>query len=248
MPLDPLDTPCGLLGMNGFGANGVKVRIFLDTANRDMIKKWVPTGIIDGVTTNPSLLSKEGTSTHDTSPKEVLLDICKMVDGDVSIEVVKKDPKEVYTQAKEIAALANNVVVKIPFSFEYLPVIKKLTQEGVRINVTLIFSLLQALLVAKLDVAYISPFIGRWDDIDINGIELISKLVHMTRQHGFTSQILAASIRHVMHFHEAVLIGADVATVPPGLLDQIMRHPLTEKGIKKFDDDWKKLGKDELLS
>ena len=219
------------------------MKIFLDTANREMIKKWVATGIIDGVTTNPSLLTKEGVNT-----KEVLVDICKMVSGDVSIEVVKKNPADVYKQAKEIAELAPNVVVKIPFAFEYLPVIKKLVQEGVRINVTLIFSLLQALLVAKLDVTYISPFIGRWDDIDINGIELIGKLTHMTERYGFASQILAASIRHLMHWHETVLFGADVATVPPKLLDQIMNHPLTVKGIKKFDDDWNKLGKTELLS
>jgi len=219
------------------------MKIFLDTANREMIEKWVPTGVVDGVTTNPSLLSKEGTST-----KEVLLDICKMVPGDVSIEVVKKDPDDVYRQAKEIAALSDNVVVKIPFTFEYLPVISKLVQDGIRINVTLVFSLLQALLVAKLGVTYISPFIGRWDDIDVNGLELIHKLVHMVEHYGFASQILAASIRHIMHWHEVVLAGVDVATIPPTLLDQIMNHPLTIKGIKKFDDDWKKLGKQELLS
>lgn len=218
------------------------MKLFLDTANRDMIKKWVSTGVIDGVTTNPSLLSKEGTDT-----KKVLLDICNMVQGDVSIEVVKKDPEAVYKQAKEIAAIANNVVVKIPFAYEYLPIIKRLTNEEVKINVTLIFSLLQALLVAKLNVTYISPFIGRWDDIDVNGVELIGKLVNMVEQYGFVSQILAASIRHLMHWHEVLLVGADVATVPPKLLEQLMHHPLTEQGIKKFDDDWKKLGKEELL-
>jgi len=219
------------------------MKIFLDTADREMIEKWLPTGIVDGVTTNPSLLSKQGQDT-----KQVLLDICKMVAGDVSIEVVKKDPEEVYVQAKEISALAENVVVKIPFTFEYLPVMKRLVNEDVRINVTLIFSLLQALLVAKLGVTYISPFIGRWDDIDVNGVELIGKLVHMVEQYGFASQVLAASIRHVMHWHEVALVGADVATVPPKLLDQIMNHPLTVKGIQKFDDDWKKLGKQDLLS
>lgn len=219
------------------------MKIFLDTANRDMIKKWLPTGVVDGVTTNPSLLSKEGSNT-----KDVILDICKMVSGDVSIEVVKKTPEDVYRQAKEISEIAGNVVVKIPFAFEYLPVIKKLVQEDVKINVTLIFSVLQSLLVAKLDVKYISPFIGRWDDIDVNGLDLISKLVHMVEEYGFASQILAASIRHVMHWHEVVLAGADVATVPPKLLDQVMSHPLTQKGIEKFDKDWEKLGKQELLS
>jgi len=219
------------------------MKVFLDTANLEMIKKWVDTGIVDGVTTNPSLLSKEGKNT-----KEVLLEICKIVDGDVSIEVVKKSPEDVYKQAKDIAALAKNVVVKIPFAFEYLHVIKRLAKDGVRINVTLIFSLLQALMVAKLGVAYISPFVGRWDDVDVNGLRLIDELVVMKHNYGFESEILAASIRHVMHWHEVVLSGADVATVPPKLLNQIMVHPLTQKGIKKFDDDWEKLGKDELLS
>lgn len=219
------------------------MKIFLDTANREMIKKWAAIGIIDGVTTNPSLLSKEGPNT-----KEVLLDICKMVEGDVSIEVVKKSPDDVYKQAKEIAALAKNVVVKIPYAYEYLPVIKKLSNEGVKVNVTLIFSMLQALIVAKLGVTYISPFIGRWDDIDVNGLGLIDDLMVMKSHYGFDSEILVASIRHIMHWHEAVLAGADVATVPPTLLDQMMNHPLTESGIKKFDDDWNKLGKKDLLS
>ena len=146
------------------------MKIFLDTANRDLIKKWSDAGVIDGVTTNPSLLSKEGPNT-----KEVLTDICKMVDGDVSIEVVKKDPKDVYDQAIQISKLAKNVVVKIPFAQEYLPVIKKLAQEGVKLNITLIFSLIQATLVAKMGVKYISPFIGRWDDIDIDGTITMKK-------------------------------------------------------------------------
>lgn len=219
------------------------MKIFLDTANCELIKKWVATGIVDGVTTNPSLLSKEGTNT-----KDVLLDICKMVPGDVSIEVVKKDPEEVYRQAKEISELADNVVVKIPFAYEYLPIVSRLTKENVKINATLIFSLLQALLVAKLDVTYISPFIGRWDDIDVNGVKLVEKLVQMVEQYGFASQILAASIRNIKHWHEVVLCGADVATVPPKLLDQVMKHPLTEQGIVKFDADWCKLQKKELLS
>lgn len=219
------------------------MKIFLDTANREMIKKWIGTGVIDGVTTNPSLLSKEGPST-----KEVLLDICKVVPGDVSIEVVKKDPQDVYVQAKEIAALADNVVVKIPFAFEYLPVIKKLVAEGVKLNITLIYTLLQALLVAKLNVTYISPFIGRWDDVGVDGLKLIEDLVMMRDMHDFKSEILAASIRNMHHWNESILIGADVATVPPKLLDQVMQHPLTTKGIEKFDADWKKLNKKELLS
>ncbi len=218
------------------------MKLFLDTANRESIKEWMETGLIDGITTNPSHLSKEGSDT-----KKVLLDICAMVPGDVSIEVVEKDPQAVYNQAKEIAALAENVVVKIPFAKEYLPVIRKLVEEKVSINVTLVFSLVQALLVAKLGVKYISPFVGRWDDIDIDGINLIGELVELKHNYDFSSEILAASIRHVMHLHHAALFGADVATIPPTLLDKLMRHPLTEQGIAKFDADWKKLGKKSLL-
>jgi len=218
------------------------MNIFLDTADISLIKKWVDTGVIDGVTTNPTLLSKEGGNC-----KKVLLEICDIVKGDVSIEVVKKLPQDVYKQAKEISSLAKNVVVKIPFHKDYLPVIAKLVEEGVEINVTLIFSLLQSLLVAKLGVKYISPFLGRWDDIDINGIALIGEMRRMFDNYGFDSMILAASIRHLMHWHEAALMGADIATIPPKLLDQVMNHPLTEKGIEMFDADFAKLGKKELL-
>ncbi|MBD3272798.1 fructose-6-phosphate aldolase [Candidatus Dependentiae bacterium] len=218
------------------------MKIFLDTANRELIKSWIPTGVINGVTTNPSLLSKE-----DPDVKSVLKDICDIVKGDVSIEVVEKEPEKVYKQAIQISKLAKNVVVKIPFSREYLPVISQLTKEGVKINVTLIFSLVQALLVAKLGVKYISPFIGRWDDIDVDGINLIQDLVIMQENYGFESKILAASIRNVIHLQKSILIGADVATIPPTLLDKVFNHPLTLQGIDKFDADWKKLGKKNLF-
>jgi len=219
------------------------MKIFLDTANRDLIKKWSDAGVIDGVTTNPSLLSKEGPNT-----KEVLTDICKMVDGDVSIEVVKKDPKDVYDQAIQISKLAKNVVVKIPFAQEYLPVIKKLAQEGVKLNITLIFSLIQATLVAKMGVKYISPFIGRWDDIDIDGMEIVEKIMIAKENYNFKSEVIAASVRHVMHWHQSILLGAEVVTVPPQLLEKVVYHPLTSKGIELFDADWAKLGKEDLLS
>ena len=218
------------------------MKLFLDTANRELIKKWIPTNLVDGVTTNPSLLSKEG-----NNPKEVLLDICKMVKGDVSIEVVKKEPEQVYKQAKEISALAKNVVVKIPFKFEYLPVISKLVQEKISINVTLIFSVIQATLVAKLGVRYISPFLGRWDDIDIPGLEQVEKMMLVKRNYNFKSEILAASIRNPIHMRKALFWGIDVITIPPTLLDKVMNHPLTKEGIEKFDADWKKLGKKDLF-
>ncbi|KKP23813.1 MAG: putative transaldolase [candidate division TM6 bacterium GW2011_GWF2_28_16] len=220
------------------------MKLFLDTANIDLIKQWMPTGVIDGVTTNPSLIAQE----KNGNIKAALLDICNMVNGDVSIEVVEKTPEKVYAQAKEISNLAKNVVVKIPFAQEYLPVISKLTKENIKINVTLIFSLTQALLVSKLNVKYISPFIGRWDDIDIDGMELIKDLVTMKKNYNFKTEILAASIRNVIHLQKSILYGADVATIPPLLLDKVFKHPLTIQGIEKFDNDWKKLNKTNMFN
>lgn len=219
------------------------MKIFLDTANRTEINRWIKTGIIDGVTTNPSLLAKEGGNI-----KQVLTDICALLpEGDISIEVVEKDAQAVYEQALEIAAFAPNVTVKIPFAEQYLPIINRLCLDGIAVNVTLIFSVLQALLVAKMGVAYISPFIGRWDDIDVNGIKLIEELMQLKTNYDFESEILAASIRNLTHWNQAALAGADVATVQPIFLEQLMRHPLTEQGIAKFDTDWKKLGKIKLF-
>lgn len=219
------------------------MEIFLDTADRDLIRKWIPTGLIDGVTTNPSLLAKQGSNS-----KQVLLDICKMVDGDVSVEVVEKDPESVYKQAKEIAALAENIVVKIPFSMDYLPVIDKLVQEDIEINVTLVFSALQALMVAKLDVTYISPFIGRLDDIGATGVDLIEDIIEMKDSYeDFDSEVLAASIRTLDHWKQVALMGVDVVTLPPAILEKAMKHPLTDKGIAAFDADWAALGKKNLL-
>lgn len=218
------------------------MKIFLDTANRDVIKKWLPTGLVDGVTTNPSLLSKEG-----TSPKQVLLDICAMVPGPVSIEVVEKDPEAVYKQAKEIAAFAKNVVVKIPCLQEYLPVMSKLVKEGVKINATLVFSAVQALVMSKVGVTFISPFVGRWDDISEDGIQVVEDMVEIKRNYEFTSEILAASIRSVHHWHRAAYAGADIVTLPPGVIEQGLKHPLTDRGVELFDADWKKLGRKSLF-
>jgi len=218
------------------------MKIFLDTANRDVIKKWLPTGLVDGITTNPSHLSKEGSDT-----KQVLLDICSMVPGPVSIEVVEKSPDMVYAQAKQIAALAPNVVVKIPCLLEYLPVIKKLSAEKVKLNITLVFSEIQALVVSKLDVTYISPFVGRWDDIGQEGMELVENLVDIKNTYDFSSQILAASIRTVFQWRQSALAGADVVTLPPTVFEQGLKHPLTDRGVELFDNDWKKLGKVNLI-
>lgn len=211
------------------------MKLFLDTANVAIVSEWAATGIIDGITTNPSNLSKESGDF-----KKLLHELCSLVPGHVSIEIVAKEPQHVLNQAREIADFAPNVVVKIPFAKEYLGVIKELVDAGIAVNVTLIFSLVQALLVAKLGVTYISPFIGRLDEIDSNGMLLISEIREMLDLYAFNSQLLAASIRSVHHVHEAILIGADAITVPPSLLEPLMNHPLTERGIKKFDEDWKK--------
>jgi len=215
------------------------MKIFLDTANLEDVKKWNKTGLLDGVTTNPTHLSKESGNI-----KKLITDICKvMKDGDVSVEVTESSPTKVYKQAKEIAALAKNVVVKIPCHQDYYEIIKKLVQEEVKLNITLVFSLMQALFMCKLGARYISPFIGRLDDIDTNGIELLEDIRIMIDEYAFAkTEIIAASVRQVRHFHDAIMSVADIVTVPPAVLEKATKHPLTDQGIKKFLEDWKKLG------
>jgi transaldolase len=211
------------------------MKFFLDTADIKSIEAWTATGLIDGITTNPTHLAKQG-----GDPIALLKAICAQVDGPVSIEVTEKEPHKVLAQARKIAAFADNVVVKIPFAKEYLSVIKTLVEEEVMLNITLIFSALQALCVAKLGVSYISPFLGRLDDIDVDGMQLLQDIVELKATHeDFVSDILAASIRNLTHLRQAALIGADIATFPASLLDQIMNNPLTAKGIAQFDADWK---------
>lgn len=215
------------------------MKIFLDTADRKAIKKWVATGLVDGVTTNPSLLSKEG-----GDPKKVIEEICAMLpDGDISVEVTQTEPEAVYKQAQEIAAIAENIVVKIPCHADYYEVIKRLANEDVAINATLVFTLIQGLLMCKLGVRYISPFVGRWDDIDVEGIDLLYEMREMIDQYAFVkTELLAASLRHVRHFHKAISADADVATLPIDVLQKAMSHPLTDQGMEKFLADWQKLG------
>lgn len=214
------------------------MKIFLDTAHLQAIEKAQKTGLIDGITTNPTHLSKEG---GDIS--ELLQKICSIMQpGDVSIEITEKEPQAVYEQAKRISAIASNVVVKVPCFMDYTPIIKKLVQEGVAVNITLVFSVNQGILMAKLGVKYISPFIGRLDDIDTQGINVIYDLKTAMKNYQFSSQILAASLRNPLHFHEAALAGADIATTPVHLFESLLNHPLTDRGMLLFDDDWKKLG------
>jgi transaldolase len=213
------------------------MKIFLDTADVAVIKKWKETGLVDGITTNPSHLSKAG-----GDPKRVVLEICKLLpDGEISVEVTEKDPTAVYKQARAIAALAKNVLVKIPCHRDYYSVIAKLVQEGVPLNITLVFTLVQGLMMAKLGVHYISPFIGRWDDIDQDGPTLLYQLQQMITEYQYETGVLAASLRHVRHLHEAIMAGTQAATVPPDVLEKATEHLLTNKGIELFDADWKKL-------
>lgn len=218
------------------------MKIFLDTANRELIKKWLPTGLIDGITTNPTLLSKE-----DPDTKKVLKDICSMVEGPVSIEIVEKSPEKVLEQARKISEFASNVVVKIPFHTDYLPVIKTCVDEEIKVNVTLVFTPLQALMVAKLGVEFISPFLGRWDEIGVDGVTMLEEIATIRDLYEFSSQILAASIRTVLHWQRVAQTGADIVTLPPAVFEAAMKHPLTDRGIELFDADWKKLGKQELI-
>ena len=214
------------------------MKLFLDTANIDTIKKWLNTRLINGITTNPTHLSKEN-----NNPTTQIKKICSLMKkhGDVSVEVTEQKPDAVYKQAQAIAKLAPNVVVKIPCAQEYYEIIKKLIDKKIKINSTLIFSLEQALIMAKLGAYYISPFIGRLDDIGGDGLKLIEEIREILDTYEYKSQLLAASIRSVDHIHNSMLVGADIATIPATLLEKMSYHPLTEIGMEKFDSDWKKL-------
>lgn len=213
------------------------MKIFLDTANIELIKQWAHTGVIDGVTTNPTHLSKEG-----GNPTQTVLAICDILPlGIISIEVVETDPQSVYMQARKIASLSDNIAVKIPCHAQYYSIIKKLVEEGITLNITLVFSLTQGLMMAKLGVDYISPFIGRLDDKGSDGIELVRQLRHMLDWYGFETQLLAASIRDTQHLERVIIAGADIATVPIAVFEQSLTHPLTDIGMEQFLADWKKL-------
>ncbi len=213
------------------------MKIFLDTANTEIIEKWAHTGLIDGVTTNPTHLSKEG-----KNPTEQVLAICDLLPaGVISVEVVEKKAENVYLQARKITALSHNIAVKIPCHPDYYTVIRQLINEGVTLNITLVFSLAQGLMMAKLGAHYISPFIGRLDDINEDGIELVKQLRHMLDWYDFETELLAASIRDTAHFEQVIMAGADIATVPVAVFENSLTHPLTDKGMAQFLADWKKL-------
>lgn len=213
------------------------MKIFLDTADLESIKKLVPTGLIDGITTNPSNLSKIS-----GDPKETIMQICKLLPaGHISVEVTEQDPEKLYQQAKVIAGLADNIWVKIPCHAHYYPVIKKLVQQGVKLNITLVFSLLQSVMMCKLGVYYISPFVGRLEQAGHDGVELLYQIRHMIDYYGFETKMLAASLRSVEHVQQAVLAGSDAATMAPTIFEQAIAHELTDKGMQTFAQDWQKI-------
>lgn len=213
------------------------MKIFLDTANLESIKKFNDMGLLDGITTNPSLMSKEG-----GNPKNAMEEITKIIKGDVSLEVVSTEYSGMMEEGKRLREYGDNVVVKVPMTPDGLKACKSLSSEGIPVNVTLIFSSNQALLAAKSGAKYVSPFIGRLDDIGQNGMNLIKDINEIFKNYpDFKTQILVASIRHPLHVIDAAKIGADVVTLPPAVLEKMMQHPLTKIGLENFLIDWEKL-------
>jgi transaldolase len=212
------------------------MKIFLDTANLESIRKFNDMGLLDGITTNPSLMSKEG-----GNPKDGMAEITKIIKGDVSLEVLSTEYSGMLDEGRALRNYGNNVVVKVPMTPDGLKACKSLTAEGIPVNVTLIFSSNQAILAAKAGAKYVSPFIGRLDDIGQDGMQLIKEIKTIFSNYSFGTQILVASIRHPLHVVEAAKIGADVVTLPPAVLDKMLKHPLTDIGLKNFLADWEKL-------
>jgi transaldolase len=215
------------------------MKFFIDTANLDEIREANEMGLIDGVTTNPSLVAKEG----DVDFNEHIAKICELVKGDVSAEVTSLDTEGMLREGRELAKIAPNVVIKCPLTLDGLKATRTFRDEGTKVNVTLCFSAAQALLAAKAGATYISPFIGRLDDIGQDGMQLIRDIVQIYDNYGYATEVLAASIRHPMHIVDAALAGADVSTIPFKVIQQLVKHPLTDKGLESFLSDWKKSGR-----
>lgn len=213
------------------------MKIFIDTANLDEIREANNMGILDGVTTNPSLVAKEGHKDF----KSMLEKICEIVDGDVSAEVVSTKAEDILKEGRELAKIHKNIVVKVPLIKEGLKAVKVFSEEGIRTNVTLCFSASQAILAAKAGAYIISPFVGRLDDISQNGMELIAQIVQIYGNYNYQTQVLVASVRHPLHFVDGAMIGADISTMPFKVIEQLAKHPLTDIGLNTFLSDWKKL-------
>lgn len=214
------------------------MEIFIDTANLDEIRQAWSWGVISGVTTNPSLVAREGRDLH-----QVVREIASIVDGPISAEVLSLDRASMVEEARKLASIHPNVVIKIPITEEGLPAIKQLSREGVPTNCTLVFSANQALLAARAGATYVSPFVGRLDDIGQDGMLLVEEIVDILTRYELNTRVIAASIRHPLHVTQAARLGAHIATVPFGVIRQMIKHPLTDIGISRFLADWEKIGK-----
>jgi transaldolase len=214
------------------------MKFFIDTANVNEIKEAHAMGMVDGVTTNPSLIAKEGRDF-----KEVITEICEIVNGPISAEVISLDTEGMVAEARDLAKIHENIVVKIPMTVDGLKAVRLLAAEGIKTNVTLIFSPLQALMAAKAGAAFVSPFVGRLDDLSQEGMLLVEQIVDIYSNYAFDTEIIVASVRNPLHVLEAALMGADIATIPFNVLSKLAAHPMTGKGIESFLNDWKKAGK-----
>ena len=212
------------------------MKFFIDTANVEEIRKASEWGLVDGVTTNPSLVAREGRPFE-----ELIKEICSIVNGPVSAEAVSMDAEGLITEGRALAEIHDNIVVKIPMTLEGLKATKILFKDGIKTNVTLVFSPSQALLAAKAGATYVSPFVGRLDDISITGMDLVAQILDIYENYGYNSEVIVASIRHPLHVVESASMGAHVATIPFKVLEQLSRHPLTDSGIEKFLKDWEKV-------
>jgi transaldolase len=212
------------------------MKFFLDTANLNEIREAAATGVLDGITTNPTLISKEGNGFEDQ-----LLKICAIVDGPISAETVSPNAPGMVEEGRHLAKLHRNIVVKCPMTREGLKATKTLSDEGIRVNVTLVFSATQAILAAKAGAYFVSPFVGRLDDIGQNGMDLIRDVVQIYSNYEFKTQVLVASVRHPIHVVEAALMGADICTLPAKVFEQMLKHPLTDRGVEQFLKDWEKV-------
>jgi transaldolase len=213
------------------------MKFFIDTANIDEIKEANAMGMVDGVTTNPSLIAREKGEF-----KEIIKEICNIVDGPISAEVISLDNAGMVKEARELAKIHENIVVKIPMTTDGLKAVRTLTAEGIKTNVTLVFSALQALMAAKAGATYVSPFVGRLDDLSQEGMLLIEQIADIFSNYAYDTEIIVASIRNPLHVLDTALIGADIATIPFNVLKKLAAHPLTDKGIQSFLDDWKNAG------
>jgi transaldolase len=213
------------------------MKFFIDTANIAEIKEANAMGMVDGVTTNPSLIAKEGRDF-----KEIITEICSIVNGPISAEVIALDEAGMVREATELARIHDNIVIKIPMTIDGLKAVRRLAGDGIKTNVTLVFSPLQALMAAKAGAAFVSPFVGRLDDLSQDGMQLVEQIAEIYGNYAYETEIIVASVRNPLHVLQSALIGADIATIPFNVLSRLAAHPMTDKGIKAFMDDWKKAG------